>query len=134
MPRARKGAARRQSKVRWFKKAAGNRMGRRSQWRRVKSAVVRAGVYQYAHRKQNKRNYRALWIVRLSAATAENGINYSTFINGLKLAGIALNRKMLSEIAIHEPAAFTEIVKIAVAARTKFQAALPAASAARKAA
>lgn len=130
MPRARKGAARRQSKVRWFKKAAGNRMGRRSQWRRVKGAVIRAGVYQYTHRKQTKRNYRALWIVRLSAACAERGCNYSTFINGLKLAGIALNRKMLSEIAIHEPAAFDAIVKTAQAARAKFQAALPARKAA----
>ena len=126
MPRARKGAARRQSKVRWFKKAAGNRMGRRSQWRRVKGAVIRAGVYQYAHRKQNKRNYRALWIVRLSAACAERGMNYSTFINGLKLAGILLNRKMLSEIAIHEPAAFDTIAKQAKDARAKFQAKLAA--------
>jgi len=130
MPRARKGAARRQSKVRWFKKAAGNRMGRRSQWRRVKGAVIRAGVYQYAHRKQNKRNYRALWIVRLSAACAECGMNYSTFINGLKLAGILLNRKMLSEIAIHEPASFAAIAKQAQEARAKFQAKLPAKAAA----
>lgn len=126
MPRARKGAARRQSKVRWFKKASGNRMGRRNHWRSIKTAVIRAGVYQYAHRKQNKRNYRALWIVRLSAACAERGLNYSTFINGLKLAGILLNRKMLSEIAIHEPASFDALVKLARDARAKFQAKLAA--------
>ena len=115
MPRARKGAARRQSKNRWFKAAKGNRGARRTQWRKVKHAVVRAGVFATAHRKLVKRDYRALWITRISAAVTERGINYSRFIAGLKAAGINLNRKMLSEIAIHDPAAFDAIVEQAKA-------------------
>lgn len=111
MPRARKGAARRQSKNRWFNKAKGNRGARRTQWRRVKEAVVRGGVYQYEHRRLIKRDYRRLWITRISAACKMRDINYSRFINGLKLASIDLNRKMLSEIAIHDPEAFDAIVE-----------------------
>ena len=116
MPRAQKGAARRQAKNRWFKKAKGNRGARRTQWRRVQEAVVRAGVYQYEHRRLVKREYRALWITRISAACKQRGINYSRFIAGLKAANIGLNRKMLSEIAIHEPAAFDTLVETATQA------------------
>jgi len=113
MPRAQKGAARRQAKNRWFKKAKGNRGARRTQWRRVQEAVIRAGVYQYKDRRLIKREYRALWITRISAACKQRGINYSRFIAGLKAANIGLNRKMLSEIAIHEPAAFDTLVETA---------------------
>ena len=123
MPRAQKGAARRQAKNRWFAKAKGNRGARRTQWRRVKEAVVKGGVYAYRDRRTVKRDYRALWIIRVSAAAAERGIQYSRLINGLKLAGIALNRKMLSEIAIHDPAAFDQIVDKAKAALQAKQAA-----------
>ncbi|MEM9420412.1 MAG: 50S ribosomal protein L20 [Planctomycetota bacterium] len=116
MPRAQKGAARRQAKNRWFKKAKGNRGARRTQWRRVQEAVVRAGVNQYRDRRLVKREYRALWITRISAACKQRGINYSRFIAGLKAANIGLNRKMLSEIAIHEPAAFDTLVETATQA------------------
>lgn len=116
MPRAQKGAARRQAKNRWFKKAKGNRGARRTQWRRVQEAVIRAGVYQYRDRRLLKREYRALWITRISAACKQRGINYSRFIAGLKAANIGLNRKMLSEIAIHEPAAFDTLVEQATGA------------------
>ena len=116
MPRAQKGAARRQAKNRWFKKAKGNRGARRTQWRRVKEAVIRGGVYQYEHRRLVKRDYRRLWITRISAACQQRGVNYSRFIAGLKAANIGLNRKMLSEIAIHEPAAFDALVEKAVGA------------------
>lgn len=116
MPRAQKGAARRQAKNRWFKKAKGNRGARRTQWRRVQEAVIRAGVNQYKDRRLIKREYRALWITRISAACKQRGINYSRFIAGLKAANIGLNRKMLSEIAIHEPAAFDTLVETAAAA------------------
>ena len=115
MPRAQKGAARRQAKNRWFKKAKGNRGARRTQWRRVQEAVIRAGVYQYEHRRLLKREYRALWITRISAACQSRGINYSRFIAGLKAANIGLNRKMLSEIAIHDPATFDTLVEQAKA-------------------
>ena len=110
MPRAQKGAARRQAKNRWFKKAKGNRGARRTQWRRVQEAVVRAGVNQYRDRRLVTREYRALWITRISAACKHRGSNYSRFIAGLKAANIGLNRKMLSEIAIADPDAFAAIV------------------------
>ena len=117
MPRAQKGAARRQAKARWFKAAKGNRGGRRNHWRSVKETVVRAGVNAYRDRRLVKRDYRALWITRISAACKERGVSYSRFINGLKHAGIALNRKVLSEIAIHDPATFDTLVEQANAAR-----------------
>ena len=82
----------------------------------AKQAVMKSGNYAYIGRKQRKRDFRRLWITRISAATRANGMNYSTFMNGLKKAGIALNRKMLSEIAIADPAAFTALTEKARAA------------------
>ena len=82
----------------------------------AKEAVMKSGQYAYIGRKQKKRDFRALWITRISAACRANGINYSTFMNGLKKANITLNRKMLSEIAIHDEKAFKELVKKAKAA------------------
>ena len=82
----------------------------------AKQAVYKSGNYAYIGRKQKKRDFRSLWITRISAATRANGMNYSTFMNGLKKAGITLNRKMLSEIAIHDAAAFTALVEKAKAA------------------
>lgn len=83
----------------------------------AKQAVYKSGQYAYIGRKQKKRNFRSLWITRISAACKMNGMNYSTFMNGLKKAGIGLNRKMLSEIAINDPAGFTALVEKAKAAR-----------------
>jgi large subunit ribosomal protein L20 len=82
----------------------------------AKQAVMKSGNYAYIGRKQKKRNFRQLWIARISAATKMNGMNYSTFMNGVKKAGITLNRKMLSEIAINDPAGFTAIVEKAKSA------------------
>ena len=82
----------------------------------AKQAVMKSGNYAYVGRKQKKRNFRRLWITRISAACKLNGMNYSTFMNGLNKAGITLNRKMLSEIAIADPAAFTALVEKAKAA------------------
>ena len=82
----------------------------------AKQAVMKSGNYAYIGRKQKKRDFRRLWIARISAACKMNGTNYSQFINGLKKAGIELNRKMLSEIAIADPKAFTELVEKANAA------------------
>ncbi len=113
MPRARNGAARRQAKKRVFAQAKGNRGGRRNHWRSVQEAVIRAGVNAYRDRRLVKRDYRQLWIVRINAACRPRGISYSRFINGLKHAGIALNRKMLSEIAIHDEATFDALVETA---------------------
>ena len=82
----------------------------------AKQAVMKSGQYAYIGRKQKKRDFRRLWITRISAACKMNGINYSTFMNGVNKAGINLNRKMLSEIAINDPAGFTAIVEKAKAA------------------
>ena len=82
----------------------------------AKQAVMKSGQYAYIGRKQKKRDFRRLWITRISAACKLNGMNYSTFINGLKKAEITLNRKMLSEIAINDEKAFSELVAKAKAA------------------
>lgn len=82
----------------------------------AKQAVMKSGQYAYIGRKQKKRDFRRIWITRISAAAKMNGMNYSTFMNGLKKAGIDLNRKMLSEIAIADPAGFATLVEAAKAA------------------
>ncbi|MBP3792916.1 50S ribosomal protein L20 [Ruminococcus sp. FC2018] len=82
----------------------------------AKEAVMKSGQYAYIGRKAKKRDFRKLWITRISAAAKLNGMNYSTLMNGLKKADINLNRKMLSEIAINDPAGFTAIVEKAKAA------------------
>jgi len=119
MPRASKGAARRQAKKRWFDKAKGNRGGRRNLWRSVKQTVVRAEATATEHRNLVKRDYRRLWITRITAACRQRGMNYSRFMHGLKLSCIDLNRKMLSEIAIHDPETFDALVETAKAAHDK---------------
>jgi large subunit ribosomal protein L20 len=115
MPRAQRGAARRQTKNRWLKRTKGNYGSRRNQWRRTKETAVRAGTYQYFHRKQRKSDYRKLWVTRISAACKQRDFTYSRFIAGLKAQNIALNRKMLSEIAIHDGPAFDALVEKAKA-------------------
>ena len=79
----------------------------------AKQAVFKSGVYAYAGRKQKKREFRNLWITRINNAVRAQGMNYSTFMNGLKKAGVELNRKMLSEMAIHDPASFNALVETA---------------------
>lgn len=99
-----------------LKLAKGYYGSKHSLFKTAKQAVMKSGNYAYIGRKQRKRDFRRLWITRISAACKSNGINYSTFINGLKKAGITLNRKMLSEIAIADPVAFTALVEKAKAA------------------
>ncbi len=111
MPRVRKGAARRQAKKRVLKAVKGHRGSAGRLYRLAKEAVVRADVNARIGRKLRKRDFRGLWIVRLSAACRQRGVRYSQFINGLKKANIALNRKMLSEIAIADPKGFDAIVE-----------------------
>ena len=82
----------------------------------AKQAVMKSGNYAFAGRKMKKRDFRRLWITRISAACKANGMNYSTFMNGLKKANVTLNRKMLSENAISDPAAFTALCEQAKAA------------------
>jgi large subunit ribosomal protein L20 len=111
MPRVRKGAARRQAKKRILKAVKGYRGATGRQYRLAKEARIRADVNARVDRKRKKRDFRGLWIVRLSAACRQRGIRYSQFINGCKKANIALNRKMLSEIAVDDPKAFDAIVE-----------------------
>lgn len=82
----------------------------------AKEAVMKSGNYAFAGRRRKKRDFRRLWITRISAGCKANGMNYSSFMNGLKKAGVTLNRKMLSEIAIADPAAFTALCEQAKAA------------------
>ena len=113
MPRARKGAARRHAKRRLLRAVKGYRDAPGRLYRLAKEAHVRAQVNARIGRKLRKRDFRGLWIIRLNAACRQRGISYSRFINGCKKANILLNRKMLSEIAIADPAGFDAIVETA---------------------
>lgn len=116
MARVKGALATRKRRKRVLKLAKGYRGAKSKQFRTAKQAVMKSLVYSYIGRKQRKRDFRRLWITRISAAAKMNGINYSQFMNGLKKAGIDMNRKMLSEIAIADPAAFTTLVEKAKAA------------------
>ena len=107
------GAARRRRKKKYFKAAKGFFLGRKNLWRTVQETVHRAWKFAYRDRRTRKREFRKLWIARINAATRQRGFKYSRFIEGLKAAGIEINRKMLSELAIREPKAFDKLVEIA---------------------
>ena len=115
MPRATNAPASRRRRKRRLEMAKGFRGARSKLFRQATEAVDRAMQLATVHRKQKKRNYRALWITRISAACHENGITYSRLIDGLGNSKVALNRKMLSEIAIHDPEGFAVIVQQAKA-------------------
>ena len=100
-----------------LKLAKGFRGAESKQYRTANQAVMRSMQNAYVGRKRKKRDFRRLWIARISAAAKMNGMNYSTFMDGIKKAGIEMNRKVLSEIAIADPAAFTELVNKAKSAR-----------------
>ncbi len=114
--RTTKGAARTKAKKRLYRKAKGYRGGRGRLLRTVKETLIRAGQYAYRDRRVRKRDFRRLWIVRINAAARMHGLRYSQFIAGLKKAQIELNRKSLSEMAIHDPEAFEAVVEKAKAA------------------
>jgi large subunit ribosomal protein L20 len=122
MPRVRKGAARTQARKRMLRRARGYFGTKHRHKKQAYLAVLRAGCYAYRDRRNRKRDMRSLWIVRITAACKMRGERYSRFINGLKLAGITLNRKMLSQIAIEDPKVFDELVATAI----KHTKALPA--------
>ena len=99
-----------------LKLAKGYFVAKSKLFRTAKQAVMKSGQYAYIGRKQRKRDFRRLWITRISAAAKINGMNYSTFMNGLKKAGIGLNRKMLAEVAVSDAAAFATLAEKAKAA------------------
>jgi large subunit ribosomal protein L20 len=110
--RSMKGAARTQAKKRLRKKVKGFVGGRRKLFRTAKETLVRAGVYAFRDRKTKRRAMRALWITRLSAACRERGLRYSQLIPGLEKSNIELDRKSLSEMAIHDPVAFNAVIEL----------------------
>ena len=99
-----------------LKLAKGYFGGKSKLFKTAKEAVMKSGQYAYIGRRQRKRDFRRLWIARINAAAKMNGMNYSTFMNGLKKAGITMNRKMLAELAVSDATAFTALVEKAKAA------------------
>ena len=118
MPRVRKGAARTKARRRVLRAARGYWGTKSRHKQQAKVALIRAGQNAYRDRRARRRDFRRLWIVRISAACRMRGTRYSRFINGLGRAGISLNRKMLSQIAIEDPATFDTLVEQAEAATT----------------
>lgn len=116
MPRVRKGAARNQARKKLMKQARGYFGSNHKSPYRAQDAIIRAGVYAFRDRRARKRDMRKLWITRITAACKMRGTRYSLFMNGAKLSGLNLNRKMLSQIAIDDPKLFDRLVEMAVKA------------------
>jgi large subunit ribosomal protein L20 len=115
MPRVKRGTKGRQRHKKLLKLAKGNVGGRRKGYRQARSTVEKGLTYAYRDRKVRKREFRGLWIVRINAAARNHGVTYSRLIAGLKKAGIDLDRKVLADIAVRDPAAFGDLAKLAVA-------------------
>jgi large subunit ribosomal protein L20 len=111
MARVKRGvtAGKRHKKI--LKKAKGYYNGRRKIYRAAKQAVIKAGQYAFRDRRVKKREFRALWIARINAAIRPHGLSYSRFINGLKLAGIEVDRKVLADLAVHDAEAFAALAE-----------------------
>ncbi len=105
--------ASRRRRKRWLKKAKGFWGDRKNHIRQTKNAVMKALAFNTEHRKQKKSDFRSLWITRVSVGAKINGISYSKLIHGLKIAGCDINRKMLSEMAYHDPVGFAAIAEVA---------------------
>ena len=116
MSRVRTGAARHRRKVRLLREAKGYRGARSKLYKTAKQAVIKAGQYAYRDRRQRKRQFRALWITRINAAARMHGLSYSRLINGMNRAEMEIDRKVLADIAVHDPDAFGVIAEQAKAA------------------
>jgi large subunit ribosomal protein L20 len=110
MPRAKRGVKARRRRKKLLKLARGHYDTRHSLYSVAKRSVFKALKYTYAHRKERKSDFRALWIARINAACRPHGITYSRFINGLKVANIGLNRKSLADMAINDPTGFEAVI------------------------
>ena len=119
MARVKGALATRKRRKKTLKLAKGYFGAKSKLFKTAKEAVMKSGNYAYIGRKQKKRDFRRLWITRISAACKLNGINYSSFMNGLNKAGITINRKMLADLAVNDAAGFTTLVKAAVKALEK---------------
>jgi large subunit ribosomal protein L20 len=111
MPRARSNVPRLKRKKQIMKAARGGFGGRSKLWKAAKENVERGWKYAYRDRKAKKREFRRLWIVRINAAAHQNDMSYNVFMNGLKKAGIEVDRKILADLAVHDPAAFTALAE-----------------------
>jgi len=111
MPRVKRGTVRRAKRKKLAKLTKGYFQNKSKLYKFMKEASEKAGVYAYVGRKQKKRDYRGLWIVRINAAAREHGLSYSVFIRGLKAAGVTLDRKSLAEIAARDPQTFAALVE-----------------------
>ena len=116
MPRVKRGVTARARHKKVLALAKGYRGRRKNVYRVAKQAVIKAGQYAYRDRRQRKRQFRQLWIVRINAGARENGLSYSKFMNGLKKAAIEIDRKVLADLAVFEKAAFAQLVEKAKAA------------------
>jgi large subunit ribosomal protein L20 len=110
MPRVKRGTKRRAKRKKILERASGYYLTKSKLYRSAKESVERALKFAYAGRRQKKRQYRSLWIVRIGAAAKLNGLSYSRFVNGLKKAGVELDRKILADLAVHDPAGFAKLV------------------------
>lgn len=119
MPRVKRGTHRRASRKKTLKQASGYFLTKSKLYRAAQEAVERGLRFAYVGRKNKKRDFRALWIVRINAACREAGISYSQFVHGLKAAGLDLNRKSLADVALHDDAQFRQLVGTAKAALEK---------------
>jgi len=119
MPRVKTGVVRRRRHKKILKLAKGFYSGRRKHFRKAKEQIERSLMYAFRDRKQKKREFRKLWIIRINAACRLNGMNYSTFMNGLNKAGIELDRKILADMAMNDATAFTAIVEASKSALSK---------------
>src|SRR5437867_6655038 len=117
MPRARSNVPRLKGKKQVMKAAGGAFGGRSKLWKAAKENVERGWKYAYRDRKAKKREFRRLWITRINAAAHQNDMNYNTFMNGLKRAGIEVDRKILADLAVHDAAAFSALADKASSAR-----------------
>ncbi len=117
--RVKTGIVRHRRHKKLLKQARGFYSGRRKHFRKAKEQLERSLVYAYRDRRQKKRDFRKLWIIRINAAARLNGMNYSTFMHGLKLANIELDRKILADMAMNNPEAFTKVVEASKAALAK---------------
>ncbi|BCX87914.1 large subunit ribosomal protein L20 [Methylomarinovum tepidoasis] len=115
MPRVKRGVIARRRHKKILKQAKGYYGARSRVFRVAKQAVIKAGQYAYRDRKQRKRQFRSLWITRINAAAREHGLSYSRFMNGLHKADIAIDRKVLADMAVNDKEAFAELAKVAAA-------------------
>ena len=117
MPRVKRGVTARARHKKMIAQAKGFRGRRNNVFKIAKQAVMKAGQYQYRDRRTKKRDFRGLWIARINAAERELGLTYSVFMNGLKKAGVEVDRKVLADLAVHDKAAFSKIAEQAKASR-----------------